>query len=95
AAAADDLWLSTANGRETGYIAVHRYYREDHTEYFQAVEAIMRAHGGRPHWGKIHYQDAESLRTVYPRFDDFLVVRDKLDPERRFSNPYLERVLGS
>jgi FAD-linked oxidoreductase len=94
AAAADDLWLSTANGRETGYIAVHRYYREDHTEYFQAVEAIMRAHGGRPHWGKIHYQDAESLRTVYPRFDDFLLVRDKLDPERRFSNSYLERVLG-
>jgi len=93
-AAADDLWLSTASGRETGYIAVHRYHREDHTEFFQAVEAIMRAHGGRPHWGKIHYQDAASLRTVYPRFDDFLLVRDKLDPERRFSNSYLERVLG-
>ena len=52
-------------------------------------------HGGRPHWGKIHYQDAESLRGLYPRFDDFLAVRDRLDPERRFTNPYLERVLGS
>ena len=94
-AAADDLWLSTAAGRETGYIAVHRYYREDHTEFFLAVEEIMLSHGGRPHWGKIHYADAEKLREAYPRFDDFGQVRDRLDPERRFSNPYLERVLGS
>ncbi|HSP75710.1 MAG TPA: D-arabinono-1,4-lactone oxidase [Cryobacterium sp.] len=93
-AAADDVWLSTATGRDTGYIAVHRYYREDPAAYFQAVEAIMRAHGGRPHWGKMHDRDAASLRADYPHFDDFLAVRDRLDPERRFSNSYLERVLG-
>jgi FAD-linked oxidoreductase len=94
-AAADDNWLSTAYGRETGYIAVHRYYREDPHPYFRAVEEIMKAHGGRPHWGKMHYRDAESLREAYPRFDDFLAVRDRLDPERRFANQYLARVLGS
>ena len=93
-AAADDNWLSTAHGRETGYIAVHRYYREDPTEYFTAVEEIMAAHGGRPHLGKMHFRDAESLRESYPRFDDFLSVRDRLDPERRFENAYLHRVLG-
>ncbi|TFC80511.1 FAD-binding protein [Cryobacterium sp. TmT2-59] len=93
-AAADDLWLSTASGRDTGYIAVHRYFREDPTEYFDAVEAIMRAHDGRPHWGKLHDRDADSLRQSYPHFGDFLSVRDRLDPERRFSNSYLERVLG-
>jgi len=93
-AAADENWLSTAYGRETGYIAVHRYYREDPSAYFHAVEEIMMAHGGRPHWGKMHYRDADSLRTVYPRFDDFLAVRDRLDPERRFENTYLRRVLG-
>ena len=93
-AAADDNWLSTAYGRETGYIAVHRYYREDPTEYFTAVEEIMAAHDGRPHWGKMHYRDAESLRETYPRFDDFLAVRDRLDPDRRFENAYLRRVLG-
>ena len=93
-AAPDENWLSTAYGRETGYIAVHRYYREDHREYFSAVEEIMVAHEGRPHWGKLHRQDADSLRAVYPRFDDFLAVRDRLDPERRFENAYLRRVLG-
>ncbi|NUU07408.1 D-arabinono-1,4-lactone oxidase [Leifsonia sp. C5G2] len=93
-AAADDIWLSTAYGRESGYIAVHRYYREDQREYFSAVEEIMVAHEGRPHWGKLHTRDAEHLRALYPRFDEFLAVRDRLDPERRFENAYLRRVLG-
>ncbi|MCU1481418.1 MAG: FAD-linked oxidoreductase [Subtercola sp.] len=93
-AAPDSLWLSTASERETGYIAVHRYYRDDPAEYFRAVEEIMMAHGGRPHWGKMNTQHASSLREVYPHFDEFLTVRDRLDPERRFANQYLERVLG-
>lgn len=93
-AAADDVWLSTAYGRESGYIAVHRYYREDPTEYFRAVEAIMREHDGRPHWGKLHFQYTASLGDLYPHFGDFLAVRNRLDPERRFTNAYLERVLG-
>ena len=93
-AAPDDLWLSTAYGRETGYIAVHRYYKEDHRPYFRGVEEIFRAYDGRPHWGKIHYQDAASLRVLYPRFDEFLAVRKKLDPHGLFRNAYLDRVLG-
>jgi L-gulonolactone oxidase len=93
-AAADDIWLSTAYGRETGYVAVHQYHRREHEPYFRAVEAIAQAAGGRPHWGKIHYRDADSLRETYPHFDDFVAVRDKLDPDRRFGNDYLARVLG-
>jgi len=93
-AAADDLWLSTASDRATGYIAVHRYWREDPTEYFDAVEEVMLSFGGRPHWGKMHSLDASALRERYPRFDEFTALRDRLDPNRMFQNPYLERVLG-
>lgn len=93
-AAADDRWLSTAYGRDTAYIAVHRYYREDHREYFTAVEEILLAFGGRPHWGKLHSLDAASLAPRYPRFHDFLAVRNRLDPDRLFANDYLDRVLG-
>lgn len=95
AAAADELWMSTAYGRESGYIAVHRYWRENHLEYFRAVEGILRGYGGRPHWGKIHFQDAASLAPLYPRFHEFTAVRDRLDPDRLFTNPYLDRVLGA
>jgi FAD-linked oxidoreductase len=93
-AAADENWLSPAYGRETGYIAVHRFHRENPIEYFTAVEQIMREHDGRPHWGKLHGRSAGDLRPAYPRFDDFVAVRDRLDPERRFGNAYLRTVLG-
>jgi len=93
-AAGDDLWLSTAHGRDSGYIAVHRYWREDPTEYFEAAEQILLSHDGRPHWGKMHTLDAAALRARYPRFGDFVALRDRLDPDRMFQNPYLARVLG-
>jgi len=92
---ADDLWLSTANGRDSAYIAFHVYHPTPHDEYFRDTEAIMTAVGGRPHWGKMHTRDAEYLSGVYPRFGDFLALRDKLDPDRRFGNAYLRQVLGS
>jgi FAD-linked oxidoreductase len=94
AAAADDLMLSTACGRDTGYLAVHRYHRDRPDDYFADVEAIMVAHGGRPHWGKMHTRDADYLRGVYPRFDEFLAVREKFDPDRIFANRCLDTVLG-
>jgi FAD-linked oxidoreductase len=92
---ADDLWLSTASGRDSAYIAFHVYHPSPHDEYFRDTEAIMTAVGGRPHWGKMHTRDAEYLSGVYPRFGDFLALRDKLDPDRRFGNAYLRQVLGS
>ena len=94
ATAADDVWLSTAFGRPSSYIAVHRYIRDDHTPYLAAAEQILRAHDGRPHWGKLHSRTADDLRPAYPHFDDFVAVRDRLDPDRVFTNPYLDRVLG-
>jgi L-gulono-1,4-lactone dehydrogenase len=94
AAAADDILLSTGVGRDTGYIAVHRYHRDDPTEYFAEVEQIMMSFQGRPHWGKMHFRDSDSLRPVYPGFDEFVRIRDVVDPERRFANVYLDRVLG-
>ncbi len=93
-AAADDVWLSTAYGRDTAYIAIHQYAGMAHEEYFAAFESITASVGGRPHWGKMHTLDASRLEELYPRFADFLRVRDEADPERRFANPYLDQVLG-
>ena len=50
--------------------------------------------GGRT-GGKMHTRDAESLRQTYPKFDEFLAIRNRLDPDRVFANPYLDRVLGA
>ncbi|MEU3919790.1 D-arabinono-1,4-lactone oxidase [Streptomyces sp. NPDC029004] len=93
-APADDITLSTASGRESAYIAVHLYRGTPHQAYFTTVERIMTAHGGRPHWGKVHTRDAEYFAEVYPRFGEFTALRDRLDPQRLFGNDYLRRVLG-
>lgn len=93
-AAADDVPLSTASGRDSAYLAVHVHRGQPHEAYFGAVEDVMTALDGRPHWGKLHTRTAAHLRALYPGFDAFTALRDHLDPDRRFANPYLDRVLG-
>jgi FAD-linked oxidoreductase len=92
--APDDALLSTAYERPAAYIAVHQYQGMEFETYFRAVEAVMDEYGGRPHWGKRHYQSAATLRPRYPEWDRFAEIRERLDPERRFENDYLRRVLG-
>ncbi|MBJ7352385.1 MAG: FAD-linked oxidoreductase, partial [Rhodococcus sp.] len=81
-------------GRPTAYIAVHQYHRRDHREYFDAVETICRSVGGRPHWGKLHSLGSAELRDSYEHFDDFLRIRDSLDPTQLFRNDYLDHLLS-
>ncbi|MCZ4605421.1 FAD-binding protein [Streptomyces sp. Lzd4kr] len=94
-APADDITLSTASGRDSAYIAVHMVKGTPFQRYFTSAERIFTAHEGRPHWGKIHTRDAEYLAGVYPRFEEFTALRDRLDPDRLFQNDYLRRVLGA
>ncbi|MFI1237499.1 D-arabinono-1,4-lactone oxidase [Nocardia salmonicida] len=93
--APDDAFLSPAGGRETCYIAVHQYQGMVWEPYFRACEAVFDAYDGRPHWGKRHFQTAETLRPRYPEWDRFTAVRRRFDPTGVFANDYVHRVLGS
>ncbi|WP_354701535.1 L-gulono-1,4-lactone dehydrogenase [Paraconexibacter sp. AEG42_29] len=93
-AAADDAFLSTAHARDSCYIAVHQYTGMEYESCFRGVEAIMDEYGGRPHWGKRHYQSAATLRERYPEWARFQAVRRRLDPDGVFTNDYVRRVLG-
>ncbi len=92
--APDDALLSPAHERDTAYVAVHMYRGMEWERYFRGVEEIMDDYGGRPHWGKRHFQTAETLAGRYPRWNDFQRVRARLDPDGRFRNAYTDRVLG-
>jgi L-gulono-1,4-lactone dehydrogenase len=91
--APDDALLSTAHGRPTAYIAVHQYLGMEYEAYFRGVEAIMDEYGGRPHWGKRHYQTAATLAPRYPEWERFAEIRGRFDPEGRYENDYTRRVL--
>jgi FAD-linked oxidoreductase len=93
--AADDAWLSPFHHRGSGSIAVHAYYKDDYRFMFDLIEPILRRHGGRPHWGKLHTLTARGLAALYPRWSDAMEVRRMLDPDGRLLNPYLKRLLNN
>jgi len=90
----DDLWLSPNFGRDSVHISVHQFVGMPFERYFDAVQAICLAHGGRPHWGKVHSLKAAQLSRLYPRWDDFLALRERMDPQGRFLTPYLRGLFG-
>jgi xylitol oxidase len=92
--AEDDLWLSGAFARPT--VAFHFTWSRDSEAVHRALEAIEEAllpFEARPHWGKVFLTPPERLRAVFDRLDDFRALRDRSDPERVFSNAYLDRVI--
>jgi FAD/FMN-containing dehydrogenase len=88
--ASDDLWISPASGRDTVTISVHQGVDAPDEPLFRACEEIFRSHDGRPHWGKVHYQDGAELAALHPRWRDWWRPRDRFDCEGRFLSPYLE-----
>jgi FAD-linked oxidoreductase len=92
---ADDIWLSPAYQRNSAYIAVHMYRGMEYQSYFQRIEEILQRYNGRPHWGKMHTQDAARLADLYPRWHDFRRIRSALDPQGLFLNDYLRQLLDA
>jgi len=93
--AGDDALLSPAHARDSAYVAVHVFEGMAYEAPFREVEAVMREWDGRPHWGKRSFLGAEELAPRYPRWADFAALRERLDPEGRFVNPWIARTLGA
>jgi FAD-linked oxidoreductase len=92
---ADDIWLSPAYQRDSVYIAAHMYRGMEYESYFRHMEEILQRYNGRPHWGKMHTQDATRLAALYPRWHDFRRIRAVLDPQGLFLNDYLRHLLNT
>lgn len=50
--------------------------------------------GGRVYLSKDSFTTAEDFRAMEPRYEDFLAVRDKWDPTRKFSSAQSVRLFG-
>ena len=90
----DDIWLSMFHGRDSCAISVHQFADIDYRPYFDLIEPIFWKYEGRPHWGKLHTLKADRLRSLYPKWQEFLEVRESLDPTGRFLNDHLHGVFG-
>ncbi|GAB5551720.1 MAG: D-arabinono-1,4-lactone oxidase [Saprospiraceae bacterium] len=88
----DDILISPAYRRDSAYIAVHVYHKKDFRPYFKKMEAIFLAHGGRPHWGKMHTLGNRELAERYPKWTTFQTIRKQQDPQGTFLNDYLKQI---
>ncbi|KGJ88604.1 DUF3604 domain-containing protein [Colwellia psychrerythraea] len=91
---ADDIWLSPFYQRDSCAISCHNFHDKDYKKYFSIIEPIFWKYSGRPHWGKIHTLTAKDQRASYPMFDEFLRVRQAIDPKAIFTNSHINTVLG-
>jgi L-gulonolactone oxidase len=81
--------LSPTRGAESVTISLHQATDQPHEPLFRDAEGIFRAHGGRPHWGKLHWRSREEIAGLYPQLPAFETIRNQLDPEGMFVNDYL------
>ncbi|WLS77455.1 D-arabinono-1,4-lactone oxidase [Erwinia pyri] len=87
-------WLSPSYGQETCYFGFVVYYAEDGTlseegvSFLRAVEEVLVAEGGRPHWGKYFEAPLYDWAALYPHWADFAEVRAALDPHHKFDNAF-------
>jgi xylitol oxidase len=87
--AADSLWLSGAY--ETDAVGIHftwRFQPADVLPLLPVVENALAPFDARPHWGKVFHS---LRRELYPRLPDFIELAQRLDPNGKFRNDYLER----
>lgn len=92
--AQDDGYLSPVYNRDSVAISVHQNAGLPYQAYFDDIEAIVRAHAGRPHWGKKHSLHGEALADLYPRWADFMQLRRRFDPDGVFLSESMSRLLG-
>lgn len=92
----DDVWLSMSYGKEPhATISIHRDASQDYRPYFDIIEPIFWKYEGRPHWGKLHSLGYSQLVELYPRFKDFMQIRQSLDPQGRLLNDHLRALFNA
>lgn len=91
----DDIMLSMYQGRDSAVLSIHQFGDLDYRPFFAEIEPIFHQYEGRPHWGKIHTLQAPQLAALYPKhWQDFLAIRESLDPKGKLLNTHLKQVLG-
>ena len=88
----DDIALSPFYQRDSISISVHQYHKQDCWQVFHLLEPIFQKYHGRPHWGKMHSMTSQDLRTLYPQWEQFMQLRERLDPKQKWINPHLQQL---
>ena len=92
----DTSWLSYAYGKDTvtmGCVS-RNAATADTYEAFKSIEKVFLKYGGKPHWGKRFMAKDAEISKIYDKWEDFKLLRRKLDPTNKFLNPYLTELFN-
>ena len=93
--AADKLWLSPAFERDS--LAIHftwKRHPKEVRELLRVIEEKLRPFQARPHWGKWFAMDASRIASLYEGLPDFTELVHEFDPNGKFNNDFLRRVVA-
>jgi xylitol oxidase len=85
--AADDLWMSPYNGRDS--VAFHFTWLPDWpgvSALLPLLEERLAPYEARPHWGKLFTMLPRRIGSLYPRRGEFKALAEELDPTGKFRN---------
>jgi xylitol oxidase len=92
--AADDLWLSPAQGRDSA--AIHFTWVSDAARVepvVAEVEAVLEPFTARPHWGKVFTTSPERVHALWEHLPEAAKALSAGDPGGKFRNALLDRYL--
>jgi FAD/FMN-containing dehydrogenase len=92
--AADEAWMSPNYQRENLVVSVSGQPGVDYWPYLRACDTLFAEFGGRPHWGKLHFMTADRLARHFPRYADFVAMRQRFDPSGMFLNGHMRELFG-
>ncbi len=61
-------------------------------EMMHRYENEMYKFAGRPHWGQVNSLTYEAIQSLYPEFDKWLEVYNRLNQKGTFASPFTKRV---
>ena len=91
---AEPAWMSPNYQRDNLVVSISGEPGKDYWPYLRACDDLFAEFGGRPHWGKLHFMTADRLAGLFPRYEDFIAVRRRLDPAGAFLNDHLEALFA-
>ena len=92
--AEDDAWMSPCS--EGPVTAIHFTWKPDLAavkRLLPLIEQALEPFGARPHWGKLFTTPHSRLLELYPKMREFQQLLRQYDPEGKFRNAYLDRVI--
>lgn len=90
----DDFWLSACYERDSLWLGLYAYEHENWDKVLLEYETFARNFNGRPHWGKEFTRDKNYLKQQYPKYEDFIKLKNEMDPNGKFDNAYLNELFN-